>query len=466
VGHAPDSVAARLAEHVRRPMAEDMRTQPIVVAALADTLAVTVAATGEPGAGSLLDWAAATAAPGPSFAFGIARRTQASHAALVNGTLAHFLDYDDVSHAMKGHPSVVILPALLAVAEQHRLTAGEVVRAYAAGFQVAVAVAAGLGVAEHYRRGWHATGTVGVLGATAAVCKLLDLGAREIAHALGLAAAFAAGSRQSFGSHAKALQAGRAAQSAVLACELAAHGVTADPLQLEGSLGYFELLGDGCDDVALAEALAGPSALLGSGGLNVKKHPCCYHAQRAADAALALRRPGVAPARVSVTVEPGGSSALIHHDPQTGLEAKFSGEYVVAAALLDGALSLETFTTEAVRRPAVRAAMAAVTFAEADVPPSGSDSWSAGYAVVEVAWPGGEREAARVDVPRGAATNPLSAEELRAKVCACLAHGGRAEAAPSLWRRLEEFDPGIPVAALLAELAPAREPSAIANGTS
>lgn len=468
MGHAPDSVAARLADHLRRPAAADPEVQRVVVAALADTLAVTLAATGEPGVGPLLDWAPGAAAPGPSFAFGIARRTQPAHAALVNGTLAHFLDYDDVSHAIKGHPSVVMLPALLAVAEQHSRTGGELVRAYAAGYQVAVAVAAGLGVAEHYNAGWHATSTVGVLGAAAAVAALLELDAAATEMALGLAASFATGSRQSFGSHAKSLQAGRAAQSAVVACELAAEGVTADAHQLDGPLGYFQLLGGGCALAALAAALDGPSALLGHTGLNVKKHPCCYHAQRAADAALALRRPDVTPVRVAVTVEPGGSAALVHHDPQTGLEGKFSGEYVVAAALTDGALTFETFTTDAVERPTVRELMRGVTFTEAPVPPAGEADWRDGYAVVEVEWADGGRDTARVDVPRGAATNPLSDAELRTKVGDCLAHAGRAEAEPLLWRRLEDFDPGTPATALLAELAPARErrPSATANGAS
>lgn len=453
----PNSIAAHLADFVCLPVAEAQRVGGVVSAALADTLAVTVAATGDSSVSPLTEWAAATTPPGPCFAFGIERWTRPSEAALLNGALAHYLDYDDVSHAMKGHPSAVMIPALLAVAEQHGLTAGDLADAYAVGFQVAVAVAAGMDVAEHYRRGWHATATIGVLGAAAGVGRLLGLARQELTHALGIAACFAGASRQSFGSHAKALQAGRAAQSAVVACELAAHGATADSAQLEGPLGYFHLLAEGCDVDGLTGALHGPPALFGPGGLNVKKHPCCYHAQRAADAALELRRPGIVPERLTVTVEPGGSSALIQHDPQSGLAGKFSGEYIVAASFLDGPPSLATFSTEAVMRPGVRALMERISLVEAEVPPCGGERWISGYAVVDVEWPDGTREPARVDVPRGAAMNPLSPEELEAKVSACLEYGGRADAATPFWRRIERFDTDAPAASLLADLTPERD---------
>ncbi|MPZ24814.1 MAG: MmgE/PrpD family protein, partial [Dehalococcoidia bacterium] len=350
-----DQAATRLAERALSTTYGDP-ARHLAVRATIDTVGVMVGGLPQPDAEIVMSYARAAAPAGRVTALGLDATTSPAMAAFVNGALAHVLDYDDVSHAMKGHPSAVLVPALLALGEHTDASGRQLLDAYLAGFDTAVAVAAGLGVAEHYRRGWHATSTIGVFAAAAAGSRLLGLDVVRTAHALGMAASFAGGSRQNFGSTTKSLHVARAAESAVLAVQLAATGGTANHAAIEGPMGFFALLGPGMDGAAFEEALGRSAGVLEPGGLNVKKYPCCYNTHRAADAALATfeqhRGEGVGSARVRV--EPTGSAALIYHAPQTGLQGKFCGEYVVATALLLGRVGLDDFTDEAVHRPAIR----------------------------------------------------------------------------------------------------------------
>ncbi|GAB7006425.1 hypothetical protein JCM18899A_38980 [Nocardioides sp. AN3] len=125
--------------------------------------------------------------------------TSPGMAAFLNGYAMHALDYDDVSETMYGHPSTVILPSVLAVADWLDLSLGEVLRSYVVGYDTACAVAEALPIRPHYARGWHSTSTVGVIGAAAALAHLTDLDELATANALGIAATSAAGSRQNFG---------------------------------------------------------------------------------------------------------------------------------------------------------------------------------------------------------------------------------------------------------------------------
>jgi 2-methylcitrate dehydratase PrpD len=367
-------------------------------------------------------------------------RASAAEAALANGTAGHALDYDDVADELKGHPSVVLVSALLALAEARASSGRDLLEAYAVGFEVSCAIARGLGVEPHYRRGWHATATVGILGAVAGAGRLLRLDRRQIQHALGIAASMASGSRQNFGTMTKPLHAGLVARDAVLAVELAAAGFTADPDQLDGPLGFFKMYGveGAVDPAAVPAALEHPRVLLGR-GLNVKKYPCCYGTHRMADAALALRAGGLRAADVqsiAITVEPDGLGAIIHHRPQTGLQGKFSGEYVVSACLLDGAVRLSTFNDATVARDEAQSLLQRVTIQESDVPPFGASSYEHAYATLEVALQDGSTLRERCDIPGGDAREPLTDAELEAKFRDCLAFAETHWDADTLLKRL------------------------------
>jgi 2-methylcitrate dehydratase PrpD len=393
--------------------------------AFIDTVGVAIAGRGEP-AFTILARTVQADSAGRATILPTRGRASAGQAALLNGVAGHALDYDDVADQVKGHPSVVLVSALLAVAEARQSSGRELLEAYVVGFETACAVAAGINLDAHYRKGWHATATICILGAAAGAGRLLGLDPERLQYALGIAATMASGSRQNFGTMTKPLHAGLAARDAVLAAELAAGGFTSDPHQLDAPLGYFNLYGVDPDVEAVHAALAKPHVLL-EHGLNVKKFPCCYNTHRMADAALALRAGGLRPADVhsiSVSIEPDGLGPIIHHQPRTGLQGKFSGEYVVAACLLDGAVRLATFTDEAVSRPEAQDLLRRIHIEEAALPPFGAPRFEHGYAGVEVTLQDGSTLRERCEFPRGDAREPLTDAELEAKFRDCLAFSG------------------------------------------
>ena len=211
----------------------------------------------------------------------------------------------------------------------------------------AAGVMARLGTAlgwRHYSAGWHATCTAGAPAAavTAAVARGLD--ADATARAIALAIPGAGGVQRAFGTAAKSLQVGFAAEAGVRAAALAAAGASADPSALEQ---WMALVGG---DRGAVE-LGGPAI---PGGLAIKPFPCCYALQRpiAAVAGLAADRPAADRIRrISVRTPAASLAPLIHHSPQTGLEGKFSLEYGIAAALLDGTPGFDSFSDDSVRRP-------------------------------------------------------------------------------------------------------------------
>jgi 2-methylcitrate dehydratase PrpD len=410
--------------------------------AVIDTVGVAIAGRNE----SCFTILAGTVGPGGTTgeATVLPTRTKASaaQAAFLNGTAGHALDFDDVADELKGHPSVVLVSALLAIAEARGATGREFLEAYSVGFEVACAIARGLPVQAHYRKGWHATATVGVLAAAAGAGRLLGLAQSGIRNALGIAASMASGSRQNFGTMTKPLHAGLAARDAVLAAQLAANGFTADQDQLEGPVGYFMQYGADPDLSLLVDSLVAPEVLL-TQGVSVKKYPCCYGTHRAADAALAMRARGVHASEVRsirVTVEPGGQQATIHHQPATGLQGKFSTEYVVAACLLEGSVKLSSFTDAAVSRAEAQDLLRRVTVEEDARPPFGPSTFDHAYATVEITLADGNAVRERCDVPRGDGRAPLTTEELEAKFRDCLEFADSGWDADALLSQLQDLD--------------------------
>lgn len=411
----------------------------LVERALIDTLAVAIAGRNEECVRILHGTVHGESRGGATVWTGGAKLPEGD-AALLNGTAVHALDFDDVTDPLYGHPSAALFPALVALAEVEGATGAELADAYVIGFQVLCAVADGLPIRAHYSRGWHSTATVGVLGATAACCRLLRLPEDSVRRALAIAASMASGSRQNFGTMTKPLHVGLTGRSALLAARLASNGFTADASQLEAQLGYFAMFGTHSDLGVVSKTL-GERWALETRGLNVKKYPCCYNTHRTADAALSLA-PNVArlgrPTAIRLTLEPGGFDPLIHHRPRTGLEAKFSAEYVVAACLVDQELTLSSFLEDEVRRPEILDLEEKMVVGEDRHPPFGDDRYEFAYSALEVE-AGGEILRERVDVPRGSAERPLSDAELEAKFRDCLVTSDSAVPADELWHGLNNF---------------------------
>jgi 2-methylcitrate dehydratase PrpD len=398
------------------------------VRAVADTVAVAVAGRNEPATTILR---ATMARPHPderSSVWPDGGAWSAADAALLNGTAGHALDYDDVAEHIHGHPSVVLVPALLAVAEPIAAKGRDILDAYAVGFEVQAALGAAMDLRRHFARGWHSTSSIAGVGGAAAVCRLLGATVDQTEVAIAIAVSMAGGSRENFGTMTKPLHAGLAARDAVLAARLAMGGYTGADTIIEGPAGYFSMFyPDEPDLDAALDAIEHPWQILKS-GLSIKRYPCCYNTGRLSRAALDVherydvRTQDVVGIRI--TLEPGGLDPLIHHRPSTGLEGKFSGELVAASALVDGVLGFETFTDPAVRRDEVVRLVAATQIVESDVPPQGDPSWDEGYATVDVELADGTRHSARVDDPPGHWRNPMTGGELLQKVADCFRHGG------------------------------------------
>src|SRR5204863_6111849 len=172
--------------------------------AFIDTIGVAIAARQEPSFTILARTLGSTQQrTGEASVIPTGRRATGTDAALLNGTAGHALDFDDVADEISGHPSVVLVPALLALAEAHDCSGQALLEAYAVGFEAACAIALGLPIEPHYRLGWHATVTVGILGAVAGAGRLLSLDEQRMQNALGIAASMASGSRQNFGTMTK-----------------------------------------------------------------------------------------------------------------------------------------------------------------------------------------------------------------------------------------------------------------------
>jgi 2-methylcitrate dehydratase PrpD len=350
---------------------------------------------------------------------GVRRTTESG--ALINGVAAHVLDYDDVS--LDGHPSAVLVPAILAQGEASGSSGAEMLTAYIAGFEVWAELLVREGVPLH-RKGWHPTTVLGTVGAAAACAKLRGLDAKGVATAMAIAASMSSGLVANFGTMTKSFQVGRAAQSGVIAARLAQAGLTASLDALEHPAGLLMALSpDGKPE--LDRLFGAPEKewhILGH-GLNIKRYPICYATHRSIDAALDLiQRYDLTPGQVArVHVSTGKTQLLMLRNsaPQTGLEAKFSMQFAMAAALVARHVGLQELTDDFVRRPEVQALFPRVSLEGTAVIKEGSNF--APFDAVEITTTGGETlKSGPVEYAKGSHERPLSRDELWTKFAECL----------------------------------------------
>src|SRR6266705_2327936 len=350
-----------IAEFIAKSRWEDCPAGAVDAArrAILDCLGVMLAGSVEPAARIVTDVARAEGGSPLATVVGTPLRTGTVWAALANGTAAHALDFDDTNFAMMGHPTAPVLSAALAAGELALADGRTLVHAFLLGFEVETTLAEVLNPA-HYEKGFHATGTLGTIGAAAAAARLLGLDATQTRTALAIAATQASGLKENFGTMTKPFHAGHAARSGVLSGLLAREGFTASEQALEGPQGYFAVLGAGKREERALETLGAPWKILKT-GVAVKPYPSCACTHSIIDSALELRRiHAIATEQVErVTVGVGASvpRILIHSTPRSGLEAKFSGEFSAAAALCEGRVGIATFRDDKTDDPAIRALM-------------------------------------------------------------------------------------------------------------
>lgn len=396
--------------------------------AIADTFAAILAGAGSELAGPLLRYVEASRAAGDVPILGTGVFTSPETAALVNGTFGHALDFDDVLSMMPAHPSAVILPALFASLDGRRIDGRALIEAYVIGVEVGGKIGLGMTVG-HYDRGYHATGSLALFSGLAALLKLHRVEVDTARQAFGIAASMASGLRRNFGTMTKPLHTGIAARSALSAWRLATCGFSAAPDILEAKAGLYSTLGTADSSAQVTAERLGRPFVITDPGLALKKFPCCYASHRAIDGLAQLReRLGFDAASVDKVIcrmPPGGMHVLTYPRPVTGLEAKFSLPYPLAAGILDPKCSLWTFSDEAVRRSAIAALYERID-AHEDPACRGEDpefekrsSGSRGFVEVEVRLRDGRRETIRVDRPPGSPSRELTWDDLHLKFMDC-----------------------------------------------
>jgi 2-methylcitrate dehydratase PrpD len=360
---------------------------------------------------------------GVSGVIGKGFRTAPHLAALANGTMGHALDYDDLSFTYGAHPSVTLAPVVLSLGESTGASGKEVLTAYIAGFEAGAYISSPL-AQSHYMQGWHSTGTVGVMGATAAAGRLLKLNAHQIRMALGIAASMASGLRQNFGTMTKPFHAGNAAANGVLAASLAYRGFTANESIIEAPQGYAKVLG--CHDEIdweKASAKLGKTFVIASSGIGFKPYPSCGGTLGVIDATLYLRNkhhPDISLIEeIILGVGPFENRTLIHK-PRKGLEGKFSMEYCSCRALVDGKITLSDFTDERVNQPEIQTLMSRVRCVERyPMAVMGADSAGLNPQSVTIRMNDGKEYFRETPLNAGMPVSPMSDEQLETKYYDC-----------------------------------------------
>ncbi len=365
------------------------------------------------------------------------QKAPAPEAAWINGTAAHALDYDDV--ALRGHPSTVLVPAILAEAEHLDSSGADMITAYVAGYET---------WAELFRRdsgllhqkGWHPTGLYGAVGAAAACAKLRKLDAEKSAIAIALGASQSAGLMSNFGTMTKPFHAGKAAHAGIMAARLAEAGFTANTDALEHPQGFLHAISPAGEEDRTSDSKAGATWAILTQGLGIKKYPTCYCTHRAIDCILDLVNSSpIKPDevdRITVEISDYFSTVLRNHRPDTGLAAKFSIEFCMASGIVARRVGLRELTDDFVQRPDIQALMKKVEIVttstyDADLP------GAAPYDQVRVKLVDGRTiDGEPVARATGHPSRPLTDQQLYDKFADCLDAGASPIPVDVLFNRL------------------------------
>jgi 2-methylcitrate dehydratase PrpD len=362
---------------------------------------------------------------------GTSLKVPARFAAFANGVAMHADDYDDTQlavakdrvYGLLTHPTAPALPPVLALGELGNRSGLDVLTAYQIAVEVETKIAEAINP-RHYDHGFHTTGTVGTLAATAGAARLLGLNAEQTRRALGIGASQAAGLRENFGTMTKPFHPGRSCESGVVAAEFARLGWTATPVVLEANRGFFQAAGGGYDATAIQGKLGDPWTFA-MPGVSIKPHPSGSLTHPGMGKMLDLiRQHDIRPdqvTKVRVGTNRHMPNALIHHRPKTELQAKFSMEFCMAILLIERKAGLAQFTDQVVNRTDVQRMIERIEFG---VHPQAE---AAGYekmtTIIDIELNDGRTVSGRADFGKGSPVNPMSDAELADKFRECAAWG-------------------------------------------
>ena len=328
-----------------------------------DTLGIAIGGTPERAPSILAARMRSLATVPQSTVLGHGFKCDAANAALVNGVAADIVGWSDISVIQMTHPSVSICPAAWAMGEQVAASGLDVLAAHVIGTEIANKIGAGVKPGLQ-QRGWHPLAILNTFGAAAAAGRLLGIDVPQMQDALGIAAGEASGMRVAMGTMSKAYGAGRSARDGVRAATLALMGFTGPRDVFEARDGFLQTFGDGASGEGILEELGAPYEFIHP-GIALKKYPACTRSHNAIEALFDLRNEHAFAADDVVSIEclvtPAVADYLKYAEPQSALEAKYSMPYCLAVALLDGQLTVASFTDERTRDPEVVSLMQGIS---------------------------------------------------------------------------------------------------------
>src|ERR1700757_4062007 len=364
---------------------------------------------------------------GKATVIGTALKTSPRFAALINGISIHADDFDDTQlaaakdrvYGLLMHPTVPVLPAIFALAEQRTVSGKDWMLAYPLGAEVECKIAEAISP-RHYQDGFHTTGTCGPFGSAAACARLLNFDVDKTTQIFGLAASNSGGLRENFGTMTKPYQAGHAAESGVVSAELTALGWTSASQILEADRGFFHAAGGSYDPSAIMDRLGKPWTFA-SPGVSLKPYPSgslTHPAMTELARLIAVNdiRPDQVE-KVDVGANHNMTTTLLHHDPRTGLEGKFSMEFCLAILLLERKAGLGQFSDKVVRRPDVQAMMRKINFyVDPEAESAGFDKMTS---LLKITLKDGKVITGQAAFGKGSPANPMTFDEAAVKFRGC-----------------------------------------------
>lgn len=435
------ALTAELGAFLESVRFEDLPSDAVALArdAFTDTVGVMMAGVTEPVISVLLsEYATKASAPQARVCLS-PFRAWAPDAALIGGTASHAHDYDDQS--LTGHPSAVLVPAILAEAEAVGATGREMITAYVAGFEVWAELVKRS--ANYHRKGWHPTSVFGVIGAAAAASVLKRLTAERAVAALAIAGSHAGGLAVNFGTMTKPYHAGLAARDGLVSARFAAGGASASRDAFEHKSGFLTAFSPDWEADRETPSALGKDWHLVRQRLCVKRYPTCYFMHRSFDATVKiLSDRKVNPdtiERVDVTMGKGQTAVLVNERPQTGLEAKFSEQFAMAAAAILGRMGIDDLRDEVVARPDIQAFFPKVHLHGVDEYDPRDPAHSLSDRVVVKLKDGTQLDTGPISSIRGHAYDPLSKEELWEKFKECTAKTHNEQEANELFEKTQSI---------------------------
>lgn len=424
-----------LSQFIARTSYEDLPGEVITAAKLAilDFIGVAMAGSQEPSGKIVSEMVRESQSPPEATVIGGRFKASSQLAALANGTSGHTLDYDDCLDFPDiglGHPSTGTLPAALAVSEKFHLTGKDLITAYTLGIEAYAKIGLLTRNRSSSRVGWEWTGVLGVMGATAAVSKLIKLNEQQITMGFGIAGSLSSGLIRNFGTMAGHLHSGNAAHNGVQAGILAGKGFVSCAGLIEIPTGFYSTYTGSPDDLSNEvldkdlKALGNPWNIINP-GLMFKAFPCAHISHFGVDAALQMRKKYSIDwqkiEEIEFHIPPFIQRAVSYSEPQTGVEGKFSLGYCLSRALIAGKINITDFTNENVKDEDTRRLMKKIKWVVMEQQPAGGPF---GFQEVILKMKDGNIHSCKVEHPRGEPQNPLTEDEFAAKYLNCALHAG------------------------------------------